>query len=67
MCLGGGAPKAPPAPEPVPPAPPAVQNTVNEQAAPAPAQEETQIAAKKKGKKGLTIPLVSGEGSGLQV
>ena len=51
MCLGGGGSKAPPPPKPVPPAPPAVQNTVNEQASPKPAQEETQIAAKKKGKR----------------
>ena len=67
MCFGGGS-KAPPVPEPVAPRPPPVQSTT--QVAPAPpgtAQDLLYDEVKKKGKKLLTIPLVTGTDTGLQI
>lgn len=73
MCFGGRS-SPPPPPEPVAPAPPPVRST--SQVAPAPAgtsdeapsyDAEGNVVAKKKGKSMLTIPLVTGTGSGLQI
>ena len=72
MCFGGS--KSPPAPEPVAPAPPPVQSTTQVSPAPPGTADEMptydtdgNVVAKKKGKSLLTIPLVTGSGSGLQI
>ena len=69
MCLGR---RAAPPPPPPPPSPPPPRPT-NTQTSPEPAESATSknargnVEAKRKGRKVLRIPLLEGEGTGVQI